>query len=181
MAHLEKLFVPEGLPDNPYHSLDSRVTYKSETATAEMKEVKEIRPMQKDFHPITTEIHVTELRPIKLDPLNKTEVSQVPKSTSNTWERRLMSEGANIENGHRETFRESHTESRRTHSATSSRRMETMEMTDNNPGMKSNMIRTVTSRTGSYSGSSPGSSPSATLSPRDKVDFRRRGSNSFQE
>ena len=171
MAHLEKLFVPEGLPDNPYHSFDSQVTYKSETATAEMREVKEVKSMKKDFHPITTEIHVTELRPIKLDPLNKQEIAQAPKS--NTWERRLMSEGAAIENGHREMFRESHTENRRAHSA-SSQRTERTEI-NGNPEMRSNMIRTVTSRTGTFSGSSAGSSPSGTLSPRDKVEFRRRG------
>ncbi|XP_045159923.2 uncharacterized protein LOC123525167 isoform X4 [Mercenaria mercenaria] len=171
MAHLEKLFVPEGLPANPYHSLDSRVMYKSETATAEMREVKEVQPMKKDFHPITTEIHVTELRPIKLDPLKKQEIAQAPKG--NTWERRLMSEGTAIENGHRETFREASMESRRSHSA-SSRKIETREVNSSNPEMRSNMIRTVTSRTGTYSGSSPGSSPSGTLSPRDKVEFRRR-------
>ncbi|XP_060564500.1 KN motif and ankyrin repeat domain-containing protein 1-like isoform X5 [Ruditapes philippinarum] len=170
MAHLEKLFVPQGLPDNRYHSLDSRVTYKSETATAEMRETKEIKSMKKDFHPITTEIHVTELRPIKLDPLNKQELAQAPKS--NTWERRLMSEGATVENGHREMFRESHTENRRAHSA-SSQRTERMEI-NGQPEMRSNMIRTVTSRTGTFSGSSPGSSPGGTLSPRDKVEFRRR-------
>ena len=43
MAHLEQLFISEGLPDRPYQTLDGRgVTYKAETATAEMREVKEM-------------------------------------------------------------------------------------------------------------------------------------------
>lgn len=168
MAHLEKLFAPEGRPDNPYQSYNSRATYKSETATAEIREVNDMRPLKKEFHPITTEIHVTELRPIKLDPLNRTDVLQSTKNKSgnNTWERRLMSEGNTLENGHRETFRETHMENRRSHSTGSSGKMEMMETNMNNPGMNSTMIRTVTSRTGSHTGS-----------PRDKgsAEFRRRG------
>lgn len=157
MAHLEKLFKTEGLPDNPYHTLDSQVIYKSESATAEMKEV---RPMKKDFHPITTEIHVTELRPIKLDALNQQQPPSKPKG--NTWERRLQSEGNITENGHHEMFRESHTESRRSHST--SQHTERREVELNDPQLRSTMIRTVTSRTGSL--------PRSPVSPSE---FKRRG------
>ncbi|XP_052777525.1 KN motif and ankyrin repeat domain-containing protein 1-like isoform X4 [Mya arenaria] len=182
MAHLEKLFVPEGLPDNPYLSLDSRVTYKSEMATAEMKEVKTIKPLKKEFHPITTEIHVTELRPIKLDPMPKNgDASSSRGMKHQTWERRLQSESAvsqtqpqaytqseyNNQYSRRRGGHESRTETRRSHSASRH------EYTDTLPETRSNMIRTVTSRTGSYSGSSPASSPSGTMSPRDS-EFKRR-------
>ena len=186
MSTLEKLFVSEGLPDRPYHSLDSHVTYKSETATAEMKEVK---PLKSEFHPITTEIHVTELRPIKLDPVVQRGASEstYPPGSSQTWQKRLQSESAL---GERKTQKMDHSynsefkESRQTqHSSSTTYKTDTMESRSSDPGVASNMIRTVTSRTGSgsYSGSSPGSSPSGTVSPsvrrRDKVtaEFKRRG------
>ena len=186
MATLEKLFVSEGLPDRPYHSLDSHVTYKSETATAEMKEIK---PMKSEFHPITTEIHVTELRPIKLDPVVRRGASEstYPPGSSQTWQKRLQSESAlgerkNQKMGH--SYSSEMSESRQTqHSSSTTYKIDTMASHSSDPGAASNMIRTVTSRreAGSYSGSSPGSSPSATISPslrrRDKVtaEFKRRG------
>ncbi|KAL4235906.1 KN motif and ankyrin repeat domain [Mactra antiquata] len=160
MAHLEKLFQPEGLPENPYHSLDGHVTYKSETATAEMREVRSSN--KKEFHPITTEIHVTELRPIKLDSMNQSQT--MPKPKGNTWERRLLSEGNIVENGHHETFRETHTESRRSHSTNTASHT---DMQVNDPQLTSTMIRTVTSRTGSLGNSSP-------RSPTSPSEFKRR-------
>lgn len=186
MATLQKLFVSEGLPERPYQSLDSQVTYKSETATAEMKEVK---PLKSEFHPITTEIHVTELRPIKLDPVVRRGASEstYPPGSSQTWQKRLQSESAlgertnqKMDHSYNSEYRQ---ESRQTHhSSSTTHKTDTMLSHSSDPGATSNMIRTVTSRTGtgSYSGSSPGSSPSATMSPpvrrRDKVtaEFKRR-------
>lgn len=191
MTTLEKLFVSEGLPERPYHTLDSHVTYKSETATAEMKEVK---PLKSEFHPITTEIHVTELRPIKLDPVVRRGASEstYPPGSSETWQKRLQSESALTDRKNQKTDHsynaEYYKETRRTQQSSSTvHKTDTLTSHSSDPGATSNMIRTVTSRTGSgsYSGSSPGSSPSATMSPpirrRDKVtaEFRRRGTSFF--
>lgn len=160
------------------------MTYKSETATSE---VRDVQPVRNDFHPIATEIHVTELRPIKLDPMPKSQDMQQSSGGNKhqTWERRLLSESAvsdprsyshSESSGQfqRESRQESRMETRRSHSASSRTKTESIEGSE--PDLQGNMIRTVTSRTRSYSGSS-GSSPSATLSSRDKgtAEFRRRG------
>ena len=161
MAHLEKLF-SEGPPDRPYHTLDSRVTYKTETATAEMKEIK---PVKKEFHPITTEIHVTELRPIKLDPMPKRGPSEshfadsLGNKKQQMWERRLQSESAL-------TDKKAHTLD---HSYTANYQN---SYTENKSEQKSNIIKTITSRTGSNSSSSSATSPNRVMSPNE---FKRRG------
>ena len=187
MTTLEKLFAPEGRPERPYQSLDSHVTYKSESATAEMKS--EVKPLKSEFHPITTEIHVTELRPIKLDPVARRGASEstYPPEASQTWQKRLQSESALIDRQNQKIDHSYSAEYRARqlqHSSSSTtHRTDTLASHSSDPGATSNMIRTVTSKTGSgsYSGSSPGSSPSATLSPpirrRDKVtaEFKRRG------
>ena len=140
MAHLEKLF-SEGLPERPYHTLDSHVTYKSEVATAEFKETKEVKQPKKEFHPITTEIHVTELRPIKLDPLQKRGASEshypAEAKPGQMWERRLQSERgvteARPQNDHGYSFdyqRESKHSEQNHVSSMSSRQVRIM-MTDN--------------------------------------------------
>ena len=197
MAHLEQLFRPEGLPQNSYHSMDSRVTYKSQSASSSSETRHEIKPLKKDFHPITTEIHVTELRPIKLDPMPRNSSTHSSpamgrKQHHQTWERRLQSESGVSEipprshsqseyrqqqqqTNSRGRSHETRTETRRAHSASRH------EYTDTLQEPQTGMIRTITSRTGSYSGSSPASSPSATLSPRERLgsDFQRRGKSFF--
>ena len=178
MAHLEKLFNPEGQPPNHYKTVDTQMTYKSESSSSESRDV---QPVKKDFLPVTTEIHVTELRPIKLDTMPKSRDG----NTHQTWERRLLSESAMSDVSpraysessgqyHNESRQESRSETRRSHSASSRGITESLEGSE--ADLQGNMIRTVTSRARSYSGSS-GSSPSATLSSRDKgtAEFRRRG------
>ena len=189
MTTLEKLFDPDGRPGPHYNSMNSHVSsYKSESSKSEIRS--EVKPHKSEFHPITTEIHVTELRPIKLDPVVRRGASEstYPSNAPQTWQKRLQSESALTDRQSQKTdhsysaeFRESqetqHSSSGTTH------RTDTLASHSSDPGTMSNMIRTVTSKkgSGSYSGSSPGSSPSATISPpvrrRDKLtaEFKRRG------